>query len=36
MLIKPANFQREGEMEKAITAEMQQLQREIFDPTPGR
>lgn len=36
MLIKPASFQREGEMEKAITAEIQQLQREIGDPSPGR
>lgn len=29
MLIKPAYFQREGEMEKAITAEIQQLQRSV-------
>lgn len=29
MLIKPACFQREGEMEKAITAEIQQLQRSV-------
>lgn len=29
MLIKPASFQREAEMEKVITGEIQQLQREI-------
>lgn len=29
MLIKPASFQREGEMEKAFTAEIQQLQRSL-------
>lgn len=36
MLIKPASFQREAEMEKVITGEIQQLQGEICDPTPGR
>lgn len=37
MLIKPASFQREGEMEKAITVEIQQLQRErsVIPPLAG-
>lgn len=29
MLIKPTSFLREGEAEKAITAEIQQLQRSV-------
>lgn len=36
MLINPASFQKEGEMEKAITAEIQQLQIEICSPPPVR